>query len=140
MEDPETNQRSGQPPSSTDPERTQALRAPDLPAEGIRRTRLADERTYLAWWRTGFASFAVSLGAGKVVPSLTKEPRWPYTILGAGFALLGLAFVGYGLIRQRQVEAAITRGDFAPSNEVVIAVLAATSIVLGVALLVVVVR
>jgi putative membrane protein len=110
-----------------------------VPGDGTRRTRLADERTYLAWWRSGFAAFAVSLGAGKIVPSLTKVPKWPYTILGAGFAVLGVAFVGYGLMRQRQVEAAITRGDFAPPNEVVIAVLAATSMLLGVALLVLVV-
>jgi len=106
---------------------------------GDGRTRLADERTYLAWWRTGFAAFAVSLGAGKIVPSLTKGPRWPYTILGASFAVLGVVLVGYGLLRQRQVEAAITRGDFAPPNEILIAVLAATSMLLGVALLVLVV-
>jgi len=73
------------------------------------------------------------------VPSLAKGPRWPYTILGAGFALLGVALVGYGLMRQRQVEAAITRGDFAPPNQVLIAVLAATSMLLGVGLLVLVV-
>jgi hypothetical protein len=42
-------------------------------------------------------------------------------------------------MRQRQVEAAITRGDFAPPNEVLIAVLAATSMLLGVGLLVLVV-
>lgn len=123
-----------------DPETAeQASRTRDVPVEGTRRTRLADERTYLAWWRTGFAAFAVSLGAGKIVPSLTRAPRWPYTVLGAGFALLGLALVGYGLMRQRQVEAAITRGDYAPPNEVVIAVLAGTSMLLGVVLLVLVV-
>jgi putative membrane protein len=138
-EDPETAQQHGRPARSTDPEPTQAPRTRDVPVEGTRRTRLADERTYLAWWRTGFAAFAVSLGAGKIVPSLTKEPRWPYTILGAGFALLGLALVGYGLMRQRQVEAAITRGAFVPPNEIVIAVLAAASMLLGVALLVLVV-
>jgi len=43
------------------------------------------------------------------------------------------------LMRQRQLEAAITRGDFTPPNEVVIAVFAATSMLLGVALLVLVV-
>ena len=138
-EDPGTADQSGRPPRSADPEPTQAPRSRDVPVEGTRRTRLADERTYLAWWRTGFAAFAVSLGAGKIVPSLTKGPRWPYTVLGAGFAVLGLVLVGYGLMRQRQVEAAITRGDFAPPNQVLIAVLAATSMLLGVVLLVLVV-
>src|SRR5205807_5927242 len=74
-------------------------------------TNQAGGRAHLpAWGRTGFAAFAVSLGAGKIVPSLAKGPRWPYTNLGAGFALLGVALVGYGLMRQRQVEAAIPEG------------------------------
>jgi NhaP-type Na+/H+ or K+/H+ antiporter len=41
-------------------------------------------------------AFAVSLGAGKLVPALTDETRWPYVVVGAGFALLGVAFVAYG--------------------------------------------
>src|SRR5256885_13242316 len=106
-DDPGTAQQRGRPPRSAGPEPPQAPRSRDVPLEGTRRTRLADERTYLAWWRTGFAAFAVSLGAGKIVPSLTKGPRWPCTILGAGFALLGVALVGYGLMRQQQDEAAI---------------------------------
>ncbi len=39
--------------------------------DATRRTHLANERTYLAWWRTGLAALAVSLGAGKLVPPLT---------------------------------------------------------------------
>ena len=41
--------------------------------DATRRTRLASERTYLAWWRTALAAFAVSLGVGKIVPELTGE-------------------------------------------------------------------
>jgi len=40
-----------------------------------RRTRLASERTYLAWWRTGLAAFAVSLGAGRLVPAIAGGPQ-----------------------------------------------------------------
>src|SRR5438132_36598 len=54
----------------------------DEPGEGLRRTWLASERTYLAWLRTGFAAFAVSLGVGKVVPALTGGAQWPYAVLG----------------------------------------------------------
>ncbi len=108
-------------------------------ADPTRRTRLANERTYLAWWRTGLAAFAVSLGAGKIVPALTKEPRWPYTIVGVGFALLGVALVLYGFVRQRTVEAAISRGEFAHSDERILAGLAATAVVLGIALLAIVI-
>lgn len=31
----------------------------------MRRTHLANERTYMARWRTGLTAFAVVLGAGK---------------------------------------------------------------------------
>ena len=34
--------------------------------DATRRTRLANERTYLAWWRTGLTAFAVSFGAGRI--------------------------------------------------------------------------
>jgi len=102
--------------------------------DATRRTRLANERTYLAWWRTGLSAFAVSLGAGKVVPALTKETRWPYTLIGVGFGLLGVVLVGYGLMRQRTVDAAISRGEFAPSDERIVLVLAVSAIILGVAL------
>jgi len=40
--------------------------------DALRRTRLANERTYLAWWRTGLTAFAVGLGAGKLVPELSS--------------------------------------------------------------------
>jgi putative membrane protein len=102
--------------------------------DATRRTRLANERTYLAWWRTGLSAFAVSLGAGKIVPALTKEPRWPYTLVGVGFALLGVVLVAYGLMRQRTVDAAISRGEFAPSDARIVLVLAVSAIILGVAL------
>jgi putative membrane protein len=107
--------------------------------DATRRTRLANERTYLAWWRTGLSAFAVSLGAGKIVPALTKEPRWPYTAIGIGFALLGVVLVAYGLVRQRAVEAAISRGEYAPPDEHIVLVLAASGIVLGLALTAIVV-
>ena len=41
------------------------------PEDATRRTRLAAERTYLAWWRSALGAFAVALAAGKLVPALT---------------------------------------------------------------------
>jgi putative membrane protein len=110
----------------------------DEAGDATRRTRLANERTYLAWWRTGLTAFAVSLGAGKVVPALTDESSWPYLVVGVGFALLGVAFVGYGFQRLRQVDAAIARGEFAPPDARVMGSLAIVGVLLGVALLVIV--
>src|SRR5207302_6627192 len=90
----------------------QGVREPGV-EDATRRTRLANERTYLAWWRTGLTSLAVSLAAGKVVPQLSgSHSTWPYQLVGAGFAVLGVACIGYGLRRERQIEAALMRGEF----------------------------
>lgn len=111
----------------------------DEAGDATRRTRLANERTYLAWWRTGLTAFAVSLGAGKLVPALTDETRWPYVVVGVGFALLGLAFVAYGFRRQQLVERAVARGNYARPDERLLAGLTAIGILLGLVLLVLVV-
>jgi putative membrane protein len=37
-----------------------------------RRTRLAAERTWLAWWRTGIAASAAALAVGALVPQLVE--------------------------------------------------------------------
>ena len=82
--------------------------------DATRRTRLASERTYLAWWRSALAAFAVSVGVGKVVPELTSGAALAYEAVGVGYALLGLAFIGYGYSRQRRMETALSEGRFVP--------------------------
>ena len=111
----------------------------DEAGDATRRTRLANERTYLAWWRTGLTAFAVSLGAGKLVPALTDETRWPYVVVGVGFALLGMVFTAYGFIRQRDVERAVARGEYVRPDERVLAGLTGVGLLLGFVLLVIVV-
>ena len=64
------------------------------------RTSLAVERTLLAWWRTGMAALAVALGVGRVLPVLAPNAtRWPYVVLGAGFAIYGIAMFVLGTRR-----------------------------------------
>jgi len=83
--------------------------------DATRRTRLASERTYLAWWRTGLTTLAVSLAAGKLVPELsTGGAAWPFEAIGIAFALVGLVFIVYAYLRQKRVEEALARGEFAP--------------------------
>ncbi|HSJ74495.1 MAG TPA: DUF202 domain-containing protein [Miltoncostaeaceae bacterium] len=82
--------------------------------DASRRTRLANERTYLAWWRGGLTSLAVGVGAGAVAPELTEGRRWPFILLGVAFAALAIAFISFGVIRHRQVDEAIARGAYAP--------------------------
>ena len=111
----------------------------DEAGDATRRTHLANERTYLAWWRTGLTCVAVSVGTGKVVPSVSHETRWPYAVLGAGFAILGLVFIAYGFLRQRRVEAAVMRGEFARPHDRFIAAITAFGVLLGFAVLVLVI-
>jgi putative membrane protein len=111
---------------------------PDQVEDATRRTRLANERTYLAWWRSGLTAYAVSFGAGKIVPGVTDESRWPWAALGAGFAVLGTSFIAYGWWRGRAVEAALRRGDFAPPSARFLALVTAAGVALGLAALVLV--
>jgi putative membrane protein len=85
----------------------------DEAGDATRQTRLANERTYLAWWRTGLTAFAVSIGSGKLVPALASGVTWPYTAIGIGFAVLGVVCSGYSFWRHREVEEAVSRGEFA---------------------------
>jgi putative membrane protein len=101
--------------------------------DATRRTRLANERTYLAWWRSGLTALAVGVGAGKLVPELAGGAAWPYELLGVGYSLLGIAFIAYGHRRQFLVEAAVRRGEWAPLDSRVAAALTATGVVLAVA-------
>ena len=82
--------------------------------DATRRTRLANERTYLAWWRTGLTSIAVAIGVGRIAPDVSNVTRWPYELIGAGFGVLGIAFIWLGYVRARAVEEALDRGSFAP--------------------------
>ena len=82
--------------------------------DATRRTRLANERTYLAWWRTGLTALAVCVGIGRLVPELSGGTKWPFELVGAGFGGLGLAFIWLGYVRARAVESALDRGTFAP--------------------------
>ena len=106
--------------------------------DATRRTRLATERTYLAWWRSGLAALAVGLAAGKLVPELSSGAAWPYEILGVGYSLLGVAFIYCGHRRQREVEAAVERGEWAPLDARIATVLTLTGVLLGVATIIVV--
>jgi putative membrane protein len=108
-------------------------------ADATRRTRLAAERTYLAWWRSALAAFAVSLGVGKVVPELTSSESVGYEFVGGGYALLGVAFIGYGYWRQQVMERALVEGRFVPFDGRAALAFTVAGIVLGLATLVAIV-
>ncbi len=107
----------------------------DEARDASRRTRLANERTYLAWWRTGLTTFAVSLAAGKLVPELS----WPFEVIGVAFGVVGLLFIAYAYVRQKRVEEALARGDYAPFETRVALAFAALGLLLGIGTIVVIV-
>lgn len=83
-------------------------------ADVSRRTRLAAERTWLAWWRSGIAATAASLAVGAFVPDLIEGARWPYVILGVGYATLAVSMFVMGEARKRSVDRALDEGGYAP--------------------------
>ncbi len=100
----------------------------DEQRDATRRTRLANERTYLAWWRTGLAAFAVSIAAGRLVPEVAGGPQPLYSVVGVLFAVLGLLLIAYGRRRGREVDEAISEGRYLHADDrllTLIAVLAA---------------
>lgn len=102
--------------------------------DATRRTRLAGERTQLAWWRTGLTSLAVGIGIGRVVPELNDSiDTAPYVALGVGFGVYGVLLFVYGNLRGRALDDAVTHGGFARMGRYANLALATGGIALGVA-------
>jgi uncharacterized membrane protein YidH (DUF202 family) len=109
------------------------------PVDATRRTRLANERTLLSWWRSGLTAYAVAFGVGKLVPGLTSGRAWPWIALGVASGLLGTVFFVYGWYRQRTVDAALARGEFAAPGALMVGALALAGAAIGIAGIVVIV-
>ena len=104
----------------------------DENGDASRRTWLASERTVLAWLRTGLTATAVALAVGKVVPDLRDGgSSWPFVVLGAGYGLLGVIIVLYGLQRGREVDLAIREGRWLSPDNRAMWLIGALSVGLG---------
>ncbi|HEX8754522.1 MAG TPA: DUF202 domain-containing protein [Solirubrobacterales bacterium] len=113
-------------------ERTETEQLLSEAVDATRRTHLANERTQLAWWRTGLTALAVALGVGRVVPELDKSAtRWPYIIAGVGFALWGILAIAYGTAHTTAIEQALVRGRFLRGKRWPLAVLTTSGVALG---------
>jgi uncharacterized membrane protein YidH (DUF202 family) len=96
-----------------------------------RRTSLAAERTWLAWWRTGLGASAVAIGVGRVLPGLTNGTRWPLKALGLGYAMLAIAVLVIGGVRQSHVAAALRDGRYDQLSSPVVNWLTAAAVALA---------
>jgi len=90
--------------------------APTSPSDldQARRTSMAAERTWLAWWRTALGSTAGALAVGRFAPQLLKVAAWPYILLGCGYASLAVGLSIVGAQRQRELEQALRTGGHTP--------------------------
>jgi putative membrane protein len=104
----------------------------DEAIDATRRTRLATERTELAWWRTGLTALAVALAVGRVIPDLSNSSaHWPYDVVGVCFALYGIAVLAYGSYRRTVVERALAAGEFPEPSRQAHGALVGAGILLG---------
>jgi putative membrane protein len=101
-------------------------------ADASRRTWLAAERTWLAWWRTGLGAAAVGVAVGRLVPGVTHGVRWPFRVIGIGYAILAVAALIAGARRQQRTAAALRRGGYEPLSSPLVAWLTAAAVVLSV--------
>jgi putative membrane protein len=88
-----------------------------IESDVTRRTLLAAERTWLAWWRSGIAAATASVAVGGVVPELVDSGRTAYVLLGCGYALLAAGVFAAAAFRRRKVERALEHGEWAGVGE-----------------------
>ncbi len=76
----------------------------------------------------------MALALGRVVPELgNSATQWPYTVVGAAFALYGVWLMVYGTVRLHAVERALARGEYASPPDRMLAGLTAAGAILGLA-------
>jgi inner membrane protein YidH len=100
--------------------------------DATRRTYLAQERTLLAWWRSGLAALAVAIGIGRLVPALLDVSATPFVALGIGYGVVGMAFVTVGASRDRALRRDLAAGRFEPLDARAVVVMTIGLLVLGV--------
>jgi putative membrane protein len=87
---------------------------PPAELDQARRTSMAAERTWLAWWRSALAASVGALGVGRLAPELLGVAAWPYVLLGCGYAGLAIGLLVSGAQRQRDLEHALRTGGHVP--------------------------
>lgn len=108
-------------------------RDPSDTGDATRRTHLANERTQLAWWRTGLTAVAVGVGLGRIVPELAGGDHALYAAVGVGYILYGIAFTLAGTWRQRQVEIAVMEARFRRQDRALVLGLTVAGVALALA-------
>jgi inner membrane protein YidH len=105
---------------------------PPSELDQARRTSMAAERTWLAWWRSALAATAGALAVGRFAPQLLKVAPWPYVLLGCGYAAIAIGLLVVGAQRQRDLEHALRTGGHTPLRFRTVALFTVAGIALAV--------
>jgi inner membrane protein YidH len=104
---------------------------PPAELDQARRTSMAAERTWLAWWRSALAASAGALAVGRFAPELLSVAPWPYIVLGCSYAGLAIGLLIVGAQRQRELEHALRTGAHHPLSFRTVGVFTAGGVVLA---------
>ena len=105
-----------------------------------RRTLLAGERTFLAWWRTGLTSLSAGVAVAEVVPKLAESgAQWAYTALGAILVSLGTICIIYGEWPRIVVGRAIREGEYVEARAQLTGLITGLGALVGIGLLVLII-
>jgi putative membrane protein len=92
------------------------------------RTHLANERTFLAWLRTGLSLMAVGLAAAGFLP-VDLVPGFPYVrSFSALLVLSGTVMVLYGASRYMRANQQIETGSYDPAGTAIVTIAAIISL------------
>jgi putative membrane protein len=105
---------------------------PPAELDQARRTSMAAERTWLAWWRSALAASVGALGVGRLAPELLDVASWPYVLLGCLYAALAIGLLLAGAHRQRELDHALRTGGHMPLRFRTVGTFTAGGIVLAV--------
>ncbi|MDA0171310.1 DUF202 domain-containing protein [Solirubrobacter taibaiensis] len=113
------------------PDEPAAVPTPPSELDQARRTSMAAERTWLAWWRSALAASAGALAVGRLAPEVLHVAPWPYILLGCGYASLAVGLLVVGAQRQRELERALRTGGHMPLRFRTVGVFTAGGVVLA---------
>ncbi|TSD99836.1 DUF202 domain-containing protein [Skermania sp. ID1734] len=92
----------------------------------VARDHLANERTYLAWLRTGISVAAVGVAVAKFAPNRGANAL----VAGLILVIAGILVAAYGAVHYRTVERHLNEGVFIPASFGAI-VIATVALMLG---------
>ncbi len=73
------------------------------------------------------------------MPELSSGASWPYEVIGVAFGAVGMLLIAYAYLRQKRVEEALARGEYAPFDTRAGLAFAALGMLLGAATIVLVI-